>query len=658
MPFVTAPNIIEAADFTGGWRPDAEPTNVPPNALIDATNLLIDQASGALVTRRGIKSQASMATGYVVRSMHRYDRLAGTTTGKYLILVATNGATVRVYSLKLSNNTLAQIDGGAAFTDTTGVHWGVTVEGKFYGGGDGLQMYKWDPDGGWDATVGQPSFPTLVDSRSPAGGQVGYDKAFEDGEEVIYGGNAYAVAPRRGFKLKRWHAGDHYRRGAVMVRKSTYDDGKGVTGTSYRRAYKCILTHEADATNRPGDGTAMNAKNTRKKWLRFWKPMALDLPVDDDGKVTEDWDFIPTAATTKIGTWHGERLFLRWDNAVDTHNGKTILQYSAPSKPKAGNELGALTWHPTDFRVGIGKQATLTGEGEGGGWIPVRTGDGDPITGLISYGYYLLVFKRRSTHVLAGTNSNTWVMRELAADIGAVGPRAAVEHEGLVYFVSDRGLYVTDGTQVSIVPGSEAVRKYILANVNWTGETTPVTLFSHDGYLWITLPDTGGTKTIVYEAASKTFWKTDLAISAAITSREANESTLYLAKEGDVKVYQYADPAAPDTDEGSAITWKARFAWFPFGGLREERRIRRIWSLIRGAAAVTSGNIKARRNYSDTVVWTQNITPTNTAAAFFEGAIMPDSYALNLEVNGTGAPAALVTVAAETQPRRVRYHHG
>jgi hypothetical protein len=350
-------------------------------------------------------------------------------------------------------------------------------------------------------------------------------------------------------------------------------------------------------------------------------------------------------------------MWMRYDN-VDVGIGKSRAMYSAPSKPVKGSDIAELLWSPTDFRIGVGRRATDSGEGTGGGYQDFRTGDGDPITAFVSFGYYQLVFKRRSTHVVAGFDENSWVIRELTQECGAVGPRAAVEHDGLVYFTSDRGLYYTDGTQVVPVPGFEAVRNFMRDSTTWTGELTNVVMASYQSFVWVSLPGSG--ISLLYEPGTKT-----LELSAALTQRDGGKTRLYFALADDTAralIYEYdksdaggADDTGASSYASAAIAWSARFAWHPFGAIREERRIRRVYALIKGALGA-SGTLKQYRNFDDADVVTKSISPTTARAVYFEGKTMQDSFAVGLELVGTGGDVAVLAHAIESQPRRVRYH--
>ncbi len=105
------------------------------------------------------------------------------------------------------------------------------------------------------------------------------------------------------------------------------------------------------------------------------------------------------------------------------------------------------------------------------------------------------------------------------------------------------------------------------------------------------------------------------------------------------------------------IAWSARTAWWPFGTLREQRRVRRIWAIVKGAVnqVVT---LVARRDWVESDVTTTNRTLAVATSVHIEGAVMADSHAVSFSISGTNAPSVLQGIAVDTQPRRARYHTG
>lgn len=83
-------------------------------------------------------------------------------------------------------------------------------------------------------------------------------------------------------------------------------------------------------------------------------------------------------------------------------------------------------------------------------YVAIAEGDGEVITGIVTIADRILVFKNSSIHVIYTTDSpENWTIRQVAPDVGCVGPNALVNSKGLVYFLSLDGLWITDGVALS-----------------------------------------------------------------------------------------------------------------------------------------------------------------------------------------------------------------
>lgn len=83
----------------------------------------------------------------------------------------------------------------------------------------------------------------------------------------------------------------------------------------------------------------------------------------------------------------------------------------------------------------------------GGNFFDVRPGDGDYITDMVPFGERLFIFKRFSTWILvpAGLPSS-WIVKNFDNSVGAISKNCVLEKRGLLYVLSPRGLYRSDGT--------------------------------------------------------------------------------------------------------------------------------------------------------------------------------------------------------------------
>lgn len=872
MPLNTAPPLIEQSDFAGGYMPDLEDASVPTHGLVDVMNLLPDVGSGTPQVRRGFKRIANLANGYTVTAIHPYSFLNSSGVRKtYLMVVVTTKVNnvadnLRIYSIDLQTGTAAQQNPtNETWVDASGFHWGTTILGKFFGGGTGNDMYSWNGDTDvWSANAGEhSSFKDLV---LPTSGinlatQVSADKAFRKRAQVQYEDpltlSTQSYRALKDIFFVKWKSGADYQRGdRVSIRREWF------TGKSWYRSYRCKKKHTADGTNRPGDGSG--------SWQTYWRLVDLDLPRDDESEINEDhWALIPEAASTDVAVWHGNRLFMRYDD-LSGQVGKTRVLYSDQARFKRGQAITDLTWDPKDFGPEDDEM------NKGGGFFDIDTGANEIITAMVSFGFNLLIFTRHAVHTLAGINESTWTLRPVTSAYGAISAKAVVEHQGRVYFFSDQGLCVTDGGSVDEVEGGEVIRDWFREKVNWN-KARQIHMWSFGGFVWIALAsgDESQDRTVVYDPKSRSFWKLDLAVSAATVARidgvdqlffasptpvgtlstavtawtgtkhrststrvlggtrtnlctaptfekapgetlprnvKANSgwakttadkvewhvsseaafrlklgaivrnkrtnpagafegiqlsfadsstgthtfsafvrmarrrekkpplnhanvrlsvggseigsgSTTYryvargwwrvsgtytgslssrphavlvkpdreihvdcvMAEVGgslgsyfdgretmgdnyevfggkDGIVYQYDHPeveASPTDDSGETvyagepIRWHMRTAWWTFGAARAERRIRRTWALLRGAVDTT---FRGFRNHTPQVEFETDKLAETENTSYHEGAVMPDAYAVGFVVEGEGAPAAVLGIGVETQPRRLRYH--
>ena len=115
------------------------------------------------------------------------------------------------------------------------------------------------------------------------------------------------------------------------------------------------------------------------------------------------------------------------------------------------------------------------------------------------------------------------------------------------------------------------------------------------------------------------------------------------------------DDGAGGTAQSNAIRWHMRTAWFPFGTANQQRRIRRIWTTLRGYGTYTLRGYKDYETAPPSFALEVEPNP-DKETQYIEGRVMPDCSSICLEMEGLGAPASVMGVAVQTEPRRFRYH--
>jgi hypothetical protein len=643
------PNLIERTDFALGGLADApEDAAAPQNTLLDVLNLLPDEGTGALVTRAGFTRLLEEITGDAGRYIVTLGRFRGN-GNTYLIAVTTTGLAaannVKIYAINLQTVVAARIDtAGVTWANPKKPHALVAVEEKLYGASQGNEWYSWNPDGSvWDATAAIGTWDELVDNLSPGAGEIARDFAFVGKEKVVYDGDVFT--PAEGIRFKKWEDGQHYTKGERVSLKIA------VGSETYWRSYRCIDGHTAvQATNRPGDGSA---------WADYWQKVRLPLPRNEDDETSSKWYFVPVPNGSDVAAFYSARMWVRADGVA----GKDRLLFSAPMKLEKGADIADVTFNMKDFAPGNDTR------GPGGGWISFSDGrSGGVIEALHPTASGLLVFKRQAVWKLVGRSEETFTPTMVAKGIGAVGPEAVAELDGLVYFLSDDGLYVTDGNVAEPVVNGELLASTLEARRDAMGindDGREPTLTAWQDRIYISMPADDETEehvTYVYDARVQTWWKTDLPILTATTQRYKGVPQFYFATPptyGLDIVYKFAG-TTDDTGAATAATrnipWHLRTAWWPFGVARFERRIRRAWAVVAGAMTYT---LRRYRNWNDSDTSAVSRVIAVTYPTHVEGEWFPDSHAVGFKLSSDRAPAVVHGIAVDTQPRRFkRYHRG
>ena len=668
MTVEVVPNRIELSTLTGGYMPDPKESVVTLDSTPDASNVL-PASGGSLEVRNGYSRLSagrvnSLAASHWIRHVNYYELIDSGTRKRYLMCVFTDGQNnvadnVQIWAYDLVNNTFTRVDtSGVSWANGRTEHWFAIIEGTYYGGTRGKAIYSWHPTNGYNVDPTIPSCDTWVNSASPGANEVSKWFAFKKGTTVKFGTKYYRSS--KGIRYNTWETDQKYSKGEKVSRKAA--EG----GVTFWRSFACIKTHKAGADNdEPGTGAS---------WETYWKRIRLDNILDDDSNITSDWYLNPVVRRSSVGAYHGNRLFVR----ADDDDNWARVQYSAPAFPERDAEIADLDFDPTDWAP------VDDMKGEGGGWFTVPfSGKGDAIRAFQSYGNYLIIAGRWQTFVLAGTNENTWTLRKLG-NYGAVSPQSIAELDGLVYLLGRHGtLAVTDGTTMQPVPGMDKIQEYIKENLddvltsgstyNWYPSLT-----AHDGKIWISFPDTSGADfTLVYDPATQSFWHTDLPILDMTTGELNGTSRLFFsttitgAASENPCVFQYKDDpgnetftdddpiAASGTASTTAISWDWRSGWFQFGMTRNERRIRRAWALVSGAAS-QSVIVRLFKNFVTSNETTVTRTLVGTAEAEFVESKVGQSghtaYATGIRVSGTtSARTALHGVGIDTEPVRTRF---
>jgi len=119
---------------------------------------------------------------------------------------------------------------------------------------------------------------------------------------------------------------------------------------------------------------------------------------------------------------------------------------------------GCSTAPTSIFYSALNNGDTLGNGSAGGGQIIVRTFGDETVVGLASINTSLLIFHRRGISRLTGFGQDdiTVAPAGVTADVGTIAKLSIVAFENVAYFVSERGLYLCNESEVTGVGTAEA----------------------------------------------------------------------------------------------------------------------------------------------------------------------------------------------------------
>jgi hypothetical protein len=186
--------------------------------------------------------------------------------------------------------------------------------------------------------------------------------------------------------------------------------------------------------------------------------------------------------------------------------------------------------------------------------------DGDEITGLGKVGSNLLVFKKHKVFVVY--DISTGASRRLSTNVGCIAPRSIVETPLGTMFLSDHGVYVTNGSTVELV--SDVITPTLQGFTNKTTATAVL----HENHYYLSFPDevnsAGAAPILDYDVVLRSWWRHAIGPAGSQVVYDFavrfNGSTpeLYGAVAGDIgRLF------VPNTysDFGSGYSWKWVGPW-------------------------------------------------------------------------------------------------
>jgi hypothetical protein len=202
-------------------------------------------------------------------------------------------------------------------------------------------------------------------------------------------------------------------------------------------------------------------------------------------------------------------------------------------------------------------------------FLDVAPANGEYCVATIPFNDQLVIFKNRSTYVLTADGQPTsWVLRMLHPTIGCVGRGTPLIISGFIYFLSNDGVYRTDGTTFERI--SEPIDVFIRTN---TGSSTSGSVLGRDACFWddkyiLFLPDVvGDVKTLLVYDTRVDAWSrwqvaTGVNLAGPVVYSELRPPTLIVGDQSVNKIYAMGQQIFQDNGSNYTVTWQSKmFTW-------------------------------------------------------------------------------------------------
>lgn len=354
-------------------------------------------------------------------------------------------------------------------------------------------------------------------------------------------------------------------------------------------------------------------------------------------------DAFTTAKVVGFAELSGNLYVAHPDDGILKYTGSGFI--AVVNATAKGSSLA--TWQNKLWTTGVNSTVWWSNAGNGDTWttatdfIQIRDVNDDACTAL-GFGQALdsgavpeaglLVYKRFSTHRIV--DSATGEYKTLSAEAGAAGPRAIAHLSGVTMTVNDKGVWITDGEQASLLASSQ-INPLFRPNTLAMDQLDNIACgIQHDRFV-ISITRSGETVndlTIEFHPQLGWFAVHDCAMAAYAVNRASDYSLYALSTDGNPNLVRMftggSDDQLANGTPGDDIACRFRTRWFePVNGSLV--RLRRCRLQFRGGFDLTE-RIDFDNSFGELVLAT---TPEAVTSAIYGTSIY------GIAIYGTGAIA-------------------
>lgn len=318
----------------------------------------------------------------------------------------------------------------------------------------------------------------------------------------------------------------------------------------------------------------------------------------------------PTGMFCAITPWDSRLVNARYAPAVNPNQGGQNLntvRFSSPTNP--------LAW-------------------DGYEYVDLTPGDGEEIMGMASYGSYVIVFKRTKFFVFYGTAQGgnslgvpDFQFRTIDAGVGLAARQSLCVAPDGVYFLSEKGVYRTDGGPPQLVSGvldpfftGQLPVLYGGSSINY-GSISKARMTFFGQQVYVALPSGSSSVNnllMVFDPRFGwwTIWDVPCAALSPMQLSTIGGNLLFATSSGSSVLGKFVNSAT--TDAGAAIRSRIKYGFLDYGSSVDKTiRESQVWGLGKFRYGIAR-NLEGSRNAETidlgrgTDVWSDGSVATDT----------------------------------------------
>lgn len=242
-------------------------------------------------------------------------------------------------------------------------------------------------------------------------------------------------------------------------------------------------------------------------------------------------------------------------------------------------------------------------------WYVPRPHNGSPITSLVSFQDTLVVFTQDNKYILSGYDRGSFSLRQSTGNKGAISQRGVVYDENSIYFVSDDGFYVYNGSSDQKL---STLINPLFDGCNQKTKITPVIWKNQVRFYMSSSGSADNDLCVVFDKDLKELMlDTDTWVNRALYYNDADDDHQLVEFSSLTAVAYLAEKNYHSL--GTPIDFEYRLKYDSMKSPMQRKRIRRFYPILQGVDNTFKINLAMDKDFEDSPKVKEQLLTTNGA---------------------------------------------